>query len=122
MWWTTCSISHPTCEGVTGDLVPHGFSGTVRSMGQSEDAASLVAAEVALVSGHKQSCDSITLVGMPAVCQVATSWGEIWESKIPLQSMSLLLTAASRTSLVAHLQDLTSAWLGTEEEIVLHTL
>ena len=57
MWQTTFSISHPTREDVAADLRLHGLSGTVRSEGQIEDAASLVATKVASISGSEQSCD-----------------------------------------------------------------
>ena len=49
----------------------------VYSKGQSEDATSSVTAEVALVTGHERSCDSIAFVrGVLVVCEVVAT-GEI---------------------------------------------
>ena len=57
------SLSFSLCEEVKADFGPHGLSGTVCFKGQSEDAASSVAVEITLVSGHGQPCNFSTLVG-----------------------------------------------------------
>ena len=71
------SFSSPN-KDVTADLGTFGFSGTVCSKEQNEDAASSVAVKVKLVSNCGQSRDSSGLVrGVFAVCQVVATGEEM---------------------------------------------
>ena len=123
MWQTTPSVSYPPLAEIwLIDLGPHGLSGMVLSKGQSEDAASSVAAKVALVSSRRQSCYSSAPVrGVLAVYHVMMEGGmSIWNPSPDAPSISSSVHRCVQDRLKVLPQDLTAAGVWTEEELDLH--